>query len=984
MRRCVDRSPHVRGGRRRQRCNPAPIPSSVSTSSRSTTVCRPTPSRRARPAWRATWAAPSSPCTRTRSPVRDPHVGRRARSHSAGGRSWTRWSRTHASAPRRPVDTVPWGLDRVDQRHLPLDDAYGHGAPGTGVRVYLLDGSVDLALPEFQGRASLGVDMVTAPGVGDDCDHARDRRRRRGRRHDEWQRAGGLAGVGPRARLRGHRAPSSQLLAGLDWVTANAIRPRVATVSATSPASDALDAAVRRSITTGITYVAAAGNTDTDACDGSPAACARGRDRRRDRPCRRRATFSNFGSCVDLFAPGVAVRSVADPARTTSGTSLSAAYVAGAAAAAAPARARFHARSDSRAPSPSRPRPTSSPTLATAPRTGSCTPASSTMPRRTIRPCPPAPRPRHPRLVHDIAAASHLGPRRRRCSHRSRRARRDGGRRQGRERLRPGMGRGTVVAPAHPDRLVDVAGVRRRPHRDPERGLDRVRGLRLRAGSRQQLPRTGSGSTAHGGRAGSRWAATSPTTRSRRRTGPRPTCSPRSRRRALLAALHERLVGLAAGRWHRHVADRGGVLRLPGLPRARARRRPRAPLAADQRRRRRRAGPRWVAPPTSTPRVACDASGLSLFAPGQRHRALPATLRRRVARVAAPRRRAALGSRRGRCGRVDPGLRGLDSGPYVQQVSGTGRSGWSTMGGIVTAPLSATFDGSSVTVFARGRPAAVRQDLHEQLVGLELARRRAPGVTTRRGVVERDHQVTARAGNRSRIRRVRDAVHPRDGRMARVLAVHERRRLHRRNQPGVPQPRARYAGLGANGRCAGVAASSRSTSVSRHRASASAPRRSSPRPVRPRSRRVSTPRTTPPTAPAPRVSRRARPSISTWRDTTAPIRAAPVPCAASSPVGSSSSTTAASAPPCTAACAPASATSPPSTTTRRIPGWMRSGSPPGTASRTSSASLRRARCPTRCGPSTSASTSYEGGHNESWGGVTINIDRNAIDGPLFP
>ena len=172
------------------------------------------------------------------------------------------------------VDTVPWGLDRVDQRHLPLDDAYGHGAPGTGVRVYLLDGSVDLALPEFQGRASLGVDVVTAPGVGEDCArHGTDVAGAIG---------GATSGSAPAASLVSIRVLDcagtgtvSQLLAGIDWVTANAIHPAVATVSATSAASEALDAAVRRSIETGITYVAAAGNTNADACDVSPARCPR-------------------------------------------------------------------------------------------------------------------------------------------------------------------------------------------------------------------------------------------------------------------------------------------------------------------------------------------------------------------------------------------------------------------------------------------------------------------------------------------------------------------------------------------------------------------------------------------------------------------------------------------------------------------------------------------------------------------------------------
>ena len=128
------------------------------------------------------------------------------------------------------------------------------------------------------------------------------------------------------------------------------------------------------------------------------------------------------------------------------------------------------------------------------------------------------------------------------------------------------------------------------------------------------------------------------------------------------------------------------------------------------------------------------------------------------------------------------------------------------MGGVVTAPLSATFDGSSVTLFGRGLDAQLYVKTFTNgwsdwspLEGVPLA---SPPVAVSSDEIT---AVPARAGDRSRIRRVRDAVALRDVGVARVLAVHERRHLHRRNQPGVPQPRARFPGLGADGGGAGVA-----------------------------------------------------------------------------------------------------------------------------------------------------------------------------------
>ena len=124
----------------------------------------------------------------------------------------------------------------------------------------------------------------------------------------------------------------SQLLAGIEWVTANAVRPATAIVSATAPGSDALDEAVQRAIASGIVFVVAAGNDATDACASSPARVPEAITVAASDQHDSHALFSNFGACIDLFAPGVDIPSIAEPDTTVSGTSIAAGYAAGAAA----------------------------------------------------------------------------------------------------------------------------------------------------------------------------------------------------------------------------------------------------------------------------------------------------------------------------------------------------------------------------------------------------------------------------------------------------------------------------------------------------------------------------------------------------------------------------------------------------------------------------------------------------------------------------
>ncbi|MCX2968266.1 MULTISPECIES: S8 family peptidase [Streptomyces] len=228
-----------------------------------------------------------------------------------------------------------WHLDRVDQRRLPLDDAYTYDTTATGVTAYVVDSGIRVGHREFGGRARYGYNFVDGTTTASDC-HGHGT-------HVAAGLGGATHGVAKGVRLVAVKVlncdnlgTTANVLAGYDWVARNAQRPAVANVSIGGSASDAKDAAVRAMVGAGVTVAVSAGNSNAPACGQSPArepsvltVAATSRDDAR-------AAYSNHGSCVDLFAPGDAVVSAghtSDTATATrSGTSMAAPQVAGAAA----------------------------------------------------------------------------------------------------------------------------------------------------------------------------------------------------------------------------------------------------------------------------------------------------------------------------------------------------------------------------------------------------------------------------------------------------------------------------------------------------------------------------------------------------------------------------------------------------------------------------------------------------------------------------
>lgn len=227
----------------------------------------------------------------------------------------------------------PWGLDRIDQRNRPLSNSYTYNWTGAGVTAYVIDTGIRATHTQFGGRAANVFDAFG--GNGADCNgHGT---------HVSGTIGGSTYGVAKSVTLRGVRVldcngsgSNSGVIAGVDWVRVNHASNAVANMSLGGGASSALDTAVNNLSNAGVPIAVAAGNSNANACNSSPARAANAITVGSTTTTDARSSFSNFGTCLDLFAPGSSILSSwfsSDTATATlSGTSMASPHVAGVAA----------------------------------------------------------------------------------------------------------------------------------------------------------------------------------------------------------------------------------------------------------------------------------------------------------------------------------------------------------------------------------------------------------------------------------------------------------------------------------------------------------------------------------------------------------------------------------------------------------------------------------------------------------------------------
>ena len=228
-----------------------------------------------------------------------------------------------------------WGIDRVDQRALPLDSSYTYNTNASNVHAYIIDTGVLGTHTQFTGRMGNGYTAITDANGTNDCNgHGT---------HVAGTVGGTTYGVAKGVIIHPVRVlgctgsgTNSGVIAGMDWVTANHVKPAVANMSLGGGASTATDDAVARMTAAGVVVAVAAGNDNGDACSYSPARAASAITVGSTANTDARSSFSNFGSCLDIYAPGSNILSAwytsTSATNTISGTSMASPHVAGAAA----------------------------------------------------------------------------------------------------------------------------------------------------------------------------------------------------------------------------------------------------------------------------------------------------------------------------------------------------------------------------------------------------------------------------------------------------------------------------------------------------------------------------------------------------------------------------------------------------------------------------------------------------------------------------
>lgn len=239
------------------------------------------------------------------------------------------------SYPSVTQSGATWGIDRVDQASLPLNGTYIYDTGAPSVRVYVIDTGILATHTQFGSRVVGGATAVSDGRGTSDCNgHGT---------HVSGTIGGSTYGIAKSVTLVPVRvfgctggAANSTIVAGMDWVRTNHIKPAVVNMSLGGPAASTIDTAANNLINAGVTVVVAAGNDNQNACNFSPARVANAITVGSTTSTDARSSFSNFGSCLDLFAPGSSIKSAwwtsTTATNTISGTSMASPHVAGAAA----------------------------------------------------------------------------------------------------------------------------------------------------------------------------------------------------------------------------------------------------------------------------------------------------------------------------------------------------------------------------------------------------------------------------------------------------------------------------------------------------------------------------------------------------------------------------------------------------------------------------------------------------------------------------